>query len=160
MKAKGLIACVTDTSLKDAYDSDAELQARQKDAGGGEIGYFTSPPVARLEQFQVGSEVANQKVYAGPGLELVPRNLVDEWFALGGKAEPLAIQELKDRAAVVVVELVEVKEATTEQFAGIRDVLSSQISSRRSQEAISSWMNPENIRARNGFALIGAEENN
>lgn len=160
MKAKGLIACVGDSNLKDAFDADAELQARQKDPGGGEIGFFTTPPVARAEQFQVGSDSPNQTVYAGPGVEIVPRNLIDEWFALANAPEKMTVQEIKNRAAVMVVELAEIKEATTEQFAGLRDLLSSQISSKRSQEAISSWMNPDNIRARNGFALIGAEQSN
>ena len=157
LKAKGLIGCAMDPGLKEAYDSDAELQSRQKDEGGAEIGYFTTPPIARAEQFQIGEATPNQLVYAGAGVEQVPRGHVDEWFALAHSAEKFAIQDVKDRAVVMVVELAEVKEATTEQFAGLRELLSAQISSRRSQEAVSAWMNPDNIRARNGFALIGAQ---
>lgn len=157
-KASGLVGCALASGLKDAYDADAELQSRQKEPGGGEIGFFSTPPVARLETFQVGTESPNRTVYAGPGVESVPVDLVDEWFALGDASEKYAVQVLKDRAAVLVVELGEIKEATREQFEGLRDLLTAQMTSRRTQEAINSWMNPENIRARNQFALIGAEK--
>lgn len=156
-KAKGLIACAAEPGLKDAYSADAELQSRQQQPGGGEIGFFTSPPVARAEQFQLGAETPEQTVYAGAGIEQIPRALVEEWFALSDSSEKLAIQEIKDRAAVMVVELAEVKEATDEQFRGMRELIASQLASKRTQEAVTAWLNPDNIRARNGFALRGAQ---
>jgi len=55
---------------------------------------------------------------------------------------------------VLVVEWVETLPAEVDAFNGLREQLVTQMANARRQEAIASWLDPDQIEARNGFELV------
>lgn len=142
-----------DTPLKEAYADELDLAELKETEKGEGLGFFISPPVSRQQLGQLGSDQAATTAFAGPGIGLVPQELIETWFHLEDAEPKVIVQELKDRAAVLVVQWVETQTGREDEFARIREQIASQLADRRSRNAVSDWMDPEKIRARNGFAL-------
>ena len=62
--------------------------------------------------------------------------------------------ELKQRAVVLVVEWVETKRGRVDEYTAFRKQLEAQMASYHTQQALAEWLNPQNIRTRNGFERV------
>jgi len=153
-RAEGLRACTPGETLQEAYESDASLVELMDspDASGG--GYFESSLVSRATLQQATSGEANAQVFVPGGVGLVPAEVVDRWFHLEFTDDKTAIMELKDRASVLLVEWVETQTGREDEYEEQNTRLVSQLTERRVQDALQDWLDPQQIRARNGFALV------
>ncbi len=149
-RAEGLRSCSPDVSLQEAFESDAELMGME----GSGVGFAESSPVARYTTSEITSGQRNPTKYVGIGIGAVPSEIVDKWFQLEGGWERTAVYELKDRAAVMVVEWTESQPARIDQFEQQREQLATQMKTARQAQAISDWFKPDNIRARNQFKVV------
>jgi hypothetical protein len=140
-------------TLFEAYESDAELVALAESAFAAELGYFDPPPFSRTQENQDPVSDAVKGRYVGSGVGTVPRQIVEEMFALAGAVHKTRVFELPDRATVMVVEWLETEQADGDEFEEKRDTLVQQITMARMSEALRDWLDPEQIRARNGFEL-------
>jgi hypothetical protein len=157
-KARGesLLSCARDTGLKEAFEGDEQLAAQEgtgAEAGMLGLGYFEPAPMTRANQFDVMRGERPEKRYLGRELGPAPADLVDRFFALEYAAEPMALIELDERATVLVVEWLETRMPEYEEFTTKRDTFAQQMDSTRMQMALRSWLDPEQIRARNGFTV-------
>jgi len=145
-RAEGLLTCI-DPGLKAAFESDAELTALKESLAGIIFGFFTPPPFPRTESF---AKPKGAGTYV-PHLGLLPANVIDEVFDLQYAIDKVQVVELKDRATVLVVEWLEAVPGKQYEFEAARQKLVNDITESRSQGAISAWLDPANIRARNEF---------
>ena len=86
---------------------------------------------------------------------MVPGEIIGEWFALEDTVNGVGVFKLPDRATVMVVEWVETDATDFDQYEEMKGQIAQQIADSRMREAISDWFNPDQIRARNGFELVG-----
>lgn len=155
---KSLEDCLGSSTLKEAYEGDPQLTALQETHDGDESGYFEPAPFARASEYQaargkLGSRFTDDLTQV-PGLGLLSPEVVEGCFALEYAPEPVALFELKDRATILVVKWVETQRPDAEAFAAMRERFVQQMSRSRAQAAITQWLDPDNIRARNQFALV------
>lgn len=151
-RAEGLHSYAIDTGLQEAFEYDDVLAELREGPSGAGIGYFTSPMVSRLQLYQLAMG-RSADVWAGPGIGNVPQELVNRWFMLEYADDKIRVQEVPDRAVVLVVEWVETHEAREDEFEGIREQVTTQITNQRMRQAVNDWLDPEKIRARNAFEL-------
>lgn len=151
-RAEGLHSYAMDTGLQEAFEYDDVLAELRESPTGAGIGYFTSPMVSRMQLYQLAMG-RSAEVWAGPGIGSVPQELVDRWFMLEYADDKIRVQEIPDRAAVLVVEWVETYEAREDEFEGIREQVTTQITNQRMRQAVTNWLDPDKIRARNAFEL-------
>ncbi len=156
-RAEGLRHCTPGISLKEAFESDAELLEIKDTPAGEGCGFFEPSLVSRLSLVDaMGGRAGkpDRTVFVPPDLGVVPAKVVEQWFDLEFAEDKTAVIELRDRATVMVAEWVETQPGTQDDFDREKDRLASQISYRRAQEALDDWLNPEAIRARNAFELV------
>ena len=154
-RAESLRSCATSMSLQEAHESDEELADRLGAAIGQEAGgYFEPLPFARATISQAGRGRERTTAWVGGGVGSLSDEVVDECFALAEADSRIKVIELKDRATIMVAEWVETLPAQADEFEDMREGLVQQMFRFHSQAAITDWLNPEQIRARNGFALV------
>lgn len=152
-RAESLRSCETSESLAAAYETDDELITLMGEVGPSG-GYFAPPAFARVDRFRVVLGIASQGVRVGGGVGLLPNDVVEDCFALTDADNKIRTFELKERATVMVVEWLETQRATVEDFDATKETLAQQLAASRMQAALSDWMKPDNIRARNQFELL------
>ena len=153
-RAEGLRSCEGGKTLKEAYDSDEELSIIADIIKTGALGFFESSPVPRLRFYEVGSGRATDTTYVGLGTQKVPHAFIEEWFAMEGD-EP-TVMEIPQEATVLVVEWSNTQRGDEAEYEEMRGRLASSLATKRSRDAISDWLDPDNIRARNGFELVSS----
>ena len=110
-------------------------------------------PFARSTRYEAASNVPRPATYVGGGLDALPRKVVEQCFALADTADRVEVIELKERAQLLVVEWVATQGPMIEDFEQMRQGFIDQMQRYRAQNVIAEWFKPDNIRARNGFAL-------
>lgn len=151
-RAEGLRSCSPDITLQEAFESDEGLIALQE--MGERVGFFESPPVARFRSAAQAATGRNQPTaYIDFNMGSVPNEVIDRWFELEDAWERTAVYELKDRATIMVMEWVETQRGRYDEFDEKREEIARQLTENRRREAIASWFDKEQIRARNGFQL-------
>ncbi len=152
-RAESLRSCAESMTLVEAYESDAELVALKDTEFGGESGYFDPLPFSRTTENQDPITSAGVGRDIGSGVGVVPREIVEKMFALADAEHKTQVFELPERATVMVVEWLETKQADGDEFAEKRESLAQRISMARMGGVIRDWLDPEQIRARNGFEI-------
>ena len=153
-RAESLRSCTDTITLQEAYESDEELVAlmgTEKGTGGG---YFEPPAFARVARFDAVRGERPEKTVMGGGIGPVRSEVIDQCFMLEQAYEKTTVIELKDRATAMVVEWLETERALNEEFMETREEYVQQLSGARASDAVSAWLNPDQIRARNGFKLV------
>jgi hypothetical protein len=153
-RAESLRGCSAGLSLQESYDSDEELRELLESAPEGGGGYFEPPPFARASRFQAMLGGARGPVFVGSGVGSLPPDAVQRCFALEHAPEKTAVIEFEDEARIMVVEWQETQPAQGDDFLGMREQFVQQMARARSRGAVSDWLKPEQIRARNGFKLV------
>lgn len=154
-RAEGLVGCLGEKNLREAYESDEELVALRDTVEGMDSGYFEPIPFSRASTSQAIQGRSNTGKYIS-GVGLIPDSAVDRCFALENEIEKADILELRDRAAILVAEWVDTTPPEEERFNQTRLQVLNQISNLRWRDAVSDWLDPQQIRARNGFKLVGS----
>ena len=153
-RAAALGDCEDSENLKDAYEKDEDLSETISAKTITGSGFLEPPPIVRASQYEVASGIVKTSVFAGGGLGKIPVDIVEQFFALEQADVPIAVFDLPSRSAVLVVEWIETQLTKTDEFDDRRESLLRQMAGQRSRKAIQDWLNPDNIRARNGFKLI------
>lgn len=149
-RAVTLRNCTQDVDLKQAYENDEALTAISSGRGG----FFDSGLVSRLTESDLRQPELPDRTYVGGGIGWIPRSYIDQWFALEYAEPPSMVQELPDRASVMVVEWIETQPARIDEFESMRTRVATAVRGARSDAAISDWFDPDQIRARNEFKLL------
>lgn len=152
-RAESLRQCMSYETLKEAYEADPDLTAFKASGEGASSGYFEPPPMSRVLKHQASRGRPAEGAFAGIGIGNLPNDVVDAFFALEQADEKTKVVELADRPAAMVVEWVETKPAPEDEFNSFRKQLVQQLADARWRSAVSDWLDPEQIRARTGFAL-------
>lgn len=157
-RAESLRSCEDTVSLKETYESDEELINLKDTVVGLGSGYFEPPPFARASRYEAARGRGVQGYgtgsrYIGGGIGFVPNEVVDQCFALEETEERIAVIELTDRATVMVAQWVERERVSYDGFPDLRERFAAELARARTQTVIADWLNPEQIRARNGFKM-------
>jgi hypothetical protein len=154
-RAESLRSCAAGMSLEEAFESDAELMSLKDTEEGAGLGYFEPPPFGRASQYQAARGRLPEEMWVGGGIGQLPADAIEECFALAESDEEdmSKVIELSKRATVMVVGWAEVQPGHADDFLDTRVSLVDQMSRYRTQDAIAEWMDPEQIRARNGFEI-------
>lgn len=139
-------------TLKDAYEMYDVAQLLEKGGPGTGGGYFEPQPIARVNRYQAALGEKTPTTYVS-GIGSIPAEAIEQCFALEESEDKRTVIELKDRAAVLAVEWVETQLTPSDEFDDIRVDFTEQMLRARTQDAAADWLNPDNIRARNGFKL-------
>ena len=140
-------------SLKAAFEKDDELVDARSLPAGKDIVFAEPPPFSRASKFQAHLGRPKEGMLVGTGVGHLPNDVVESIFALEWSHTKRAMFALPDRALVVTVEWKETNRPTDEDFTSTRQQIMSQMVSTRRQDTISRWLDPEQIRLRNGFEL-------
>lgn len=153
-RAESLRSCEESGSLQEAYESDEDLVARIQEHALLGSGYLEPVSFARTIRYYAtgGAKYTRTPIPAGVGA--VSPKVAEELFALTDSLEKIKTIELRDRATVMIAEWVETEAPQYDEFDAQRKTFLDELARNRSQAAINEWLNPENIRARTGFALI------
>lgn len=141
-------------SLVDAYNRETELIDKQKKAGIFGTGYLEPAPFARTQKFAASMGRPAAGVPVGAGVGTLPNTIVDEIFGMNLDAEQFKVIEMPDDATVLVMEWVATTPPMADEFLELRNRLVTELADRRRRTILNDWLNPEQIRARNEFALI------
>ncbi len=152
--AESLRSCAVGEGLQEGYDTNLELVALRDTAEGADSGFIEPPAFSRLRKYQVATGRPEKGVFVGGGLGVMPNWAVDKCFALAGAAERVAILSLPDRADVIVAELVQVNPPIVEDFLETREELIGELTAQQWREVLQNWLDPEQIRARNGLEFV------
>ncbi|MFQ5512771.1 MAG: hypothetical protein ACE5EO_13110 [Candidatus Krumholzibacteriia bacterium] len=152
-RAESLRSCEASLTLEEAYRSDEDLAAAVDAAGVIGSGFVEPPPFPRTSRINATGAVADDMTVVGGGLGRLSAAVVEELFAMERGDGGTEIVELPDRAALLVVEWVHTQRTKPDEFDDGRAALLEEIRRARSRTAIGDWLKPENIRARNAFAL-------
>lgn len=156
-RAESLRSCADTANLQELYESDDELVTMAgagAEPGMSGLDYVEPPPFARTNRYDAMRGERPEKMFVGGGLGPVPTDIVDQCFALEDAYETTAVLELKQRATVMVVQWLETQPAPYEEFTDTRESFVQQMAGTRMQLTINSWLDPEQIRARNGFKIV------
>lgn len=156
-RAESLRSCEEAMSLKETFESDEELITLKDTVEGLGSGYFEPPPFTRASRYEAARGRGVQgygtgSKYIGGGVGFVPNEVVDQCFALE-ETEETAVIELADRATVMVVEWVERQRVSDDEFPALREGFAAELARARTQTVIADWLDPDKIRARNGFKV-------
>jgi hypothetical protein len=154
-RAESLRAC--ETTIREAFENDEDLQALRSQVGADEMGFFEPAPLSRVSRFQAARGRSPLGVFAGAGVKSLPNDVVDQIFALEDSVGKIAVLPLPDRAVVLVVQWLETKRPTDEDFESARKQIMAEMTQDRFATAVKGWLDPEHVRARNGFVLAGAQ---
>ncbi len=153
-RASAISDCDDCENLKEAYEKDGDLSATITAKAITGSGFIEPPPIVRATRWEVASGAVKTMVNAGGGLGEIPMDVVEQFFALEHADLPIGVFDLPSRSAVLVVEWIETQLTKTHELDDQRKGLLSLMASERSRQAVQDWLNPDNIRARNGFELI------
>lgn len=153
-RAGSLKDCAGYDSLKEAYEGDLELVAFRESGESINSGFFDPGPFTRVQRRDAARGRGDRGVYVGPGVGTLSNDVVDQCFALAEADQKIVAIELLERAAVLLVEWVETIRADEDDFNELKTQLFLKMADARLQAAISDWLDPEQIRARTGFALV------
>ena len=78
--------------------------------------------------------------------------LVDGIFALEDAYQKNAVFPVPDRATVMLVQWLETKRPTEEEFDTTRKMIAGQMAQAQAADALEAWFDLEQLRARNGFS--------
>ncbi len=156
-RAGSLQSCAANEPLRSAYEKDVDLAAFRETGEGAKTGYFEPPPFSRVPRGLAADGRPADGVYVGGGLGKLANDLVDTCFALADAQQKTAVLDLPDRAAVVVVEWVETIPAGEDDFNSLRGQLVTQLTDNRWRDFVDDWLDPERVRARTGFELVGGK---
>lgn len=143
----------TEESLKAAFDKDDELVDARSLPAGKDIVFAEPPPFSRASKFQAHMGRPKEGMLVGAGVGHLPVEVLDSIFALEWSHAKRAMFALPDRGLVVAVEWKETTRPTDEDFTATRQQIMSQMVSTRRQDTMSRWLDPEQIRLRNGFEV-------
>ena len=154
LRGTELSYCEGGVTLREAFDKEIDLVGLVDTEAGRDSGYFEVPPVAVASLFQVlsGTEALNTSVGVAE-IGTLPTHVIKECFELAELEVKTRVFELKDRATVLVAEWVETQVASATEFATMRESFAKGIQEQRTRAVITDWLAPENIRARNQYAL-------
>ncbi len=157
-RAESLRSCEDAVSLKETYESDEELFALKDTVEGLGSGYFEPPPFARASRYEAARGRGAQGYgtgsrYIGGGIGFVPNDVVEQCFALEETEDRIAVIELADRSTVMVAQWLERERVSDDEFSALRERFVAELARARTQTIIADWLNPEQIRARNGFKI-------
>lgn len=145
-------------TLEDAYENDEILKAL-RESGALSAGTYSQPePFARLREGEAARGRGSDRIFVSPELGFIPVDIVEKCFELGKADDKTVIFELPDRPAVLVIRWIETVPAREDDFAKVRIRLTEEMTAVRIQQAITEWLDPDKIRARSGFALVGQDD--
>ncbi len=153
-RAESLRSCAGAMSLAEAYESDEELVALRSNETGFSSGYFEPPEFARMARYDAEAGTRPKRTFLPGGIGPVDSEVIDTCFALEEADEKTAVIELKVRATVMVASWLETVRAQDDEFREMRESFVQQMDRARSQAVIADWLDPEKIRARNGFKIV------
>ena len=148
--AEALRTDAFEQGLLAAYDGDAGLQPQKDTIDDAAFGLFTPPPFSRVQPSAVARGLQSAWIHV-TDLGRLPVEAVDQCFALEESADKLTLIELEDRATVMLVEWVETQRGREDEFDDMKKTLIPQLMANRRREAAREWLDPEQVRARNGF---------
>jgi len=151
--AKTLSFSAMDSNLKEAFDSDVDLQEVINSAAGGSIHYTEPAPFARASIASRGRVAEGLRVSFGT----ISNEDVDRCFALEQSDERVIVITMPGSATAAVVEWVESIPGREDEFATLRPKLRTELVSRRTRDAIQGWFDSEQIQARTGYKREGAQ---
>jgi hypothetical protein len=76
---------------------------------------------------------------------------MDKVLTLEEADNKVALIELKEHAAILVVEWIAIQRGRQDEFDGFREELSNRMSQSRLRAALTEWFDPEKIRTRNAY---------
>ena len=152
--SESLRSCAVGEGLQEGYDTNLELVALRDTAEGADSGFIQPPAFSRLRKYQATTGRPEKGVFVGGGMGMVPNWAVDTCFGLARAGERVAILPIPDRADVLVVELVQVNPPIVEDFLETREELVGELAAQQWREVLENWLDPEQIRARNGLVLV------
>lgn len=152
--AETLQSAPSEGGLKQLHDSDAVLKEAMARPGGNAIGFVQPQPFARVSNRYFAAMGRPETGISVAGVGQFSNEDVDGCFALGDSDEKKAIVKLADDAKVVLVGWVETQEATVTEFDGLKTSLVAQMTAFRRRDAVTSWLDPDQIRARTEFNAI------
>ena len=152
-KAEALEHAALSSSLREAYDNDAELTELKATVLGAVIDYLEPQPFSRVPQYAAGLGRRSETTYIPP-LGFLPNSIVDGCFGLADAAEKVRAFDVEDAAYVLVVEFVELEPARQDAFDDMRETLVATMNNMRSLQALNDWLDPVQIRARNEFKIV------
>lgn len=145
-----LLASVGEQGLKAAFDADEALTSLPQTESGKSVRFFEPQPCPRLpEDMAASGRVGDTRLVQG--WAYVPAWFVDRLFALAASGRKHELIEIPEHAKVVVVELVERLVPREDGFAAMRDRLTMRMTAMRYQTALTNWLDPTNIEARNSL---------
>lgn len=149
-RAESIGQCAKDDGLKEAFDADEEAKFHINKSN--EPGGFYEPlPFARVPLMMASRGRSPAGIYAGAGVGRLENDAVDQIFAIAESKDKRGIIEVPDRATVMFIQVDEIIRAVEDEFNELKGTLSQQLAESRWREAVASWLDPEQIRARNGF---------
>jgi len=153
-RAESLRSCAVGEGLQEAYDTNLELVDLRDTPEGINSGFFQPPAFSRLRSYEAATGRSPQGTFVGGGLGSLPNWAVDECFALENKFDRVTVLPLRNRADVIVVELLQVNPPVYEDFIETREQVLQQMQAEQWRLVFSNWLDPEQIRARNGLELV------
>lgn len=150
------LKCAADEQgLKPAFDTDEELQELSTNTTGPDrIGFFEPPTFSRVSRARAAEQFSGDATQYVSGLGQIPSASIARCFDLESAEHPTTIIELPDRATVIVVQWLETQTADEDDFNSLKTTLVSQLSSNERRKLVNHWLDPEQIRARNGYEMI------
>lgn len=153
-RAENLASCDPEESLRILYESDPVLSDLKDTPERPGVNYYMPEPFARALKYEAVQGRPADGVMVFGGLGMLPNDVVDGLFALEYTPDHRGVFEIPERATFVVAEWVETNRPDDEAYLTLHEELSNQIAQRRRFEVLMSWMDPEQIRARNQFKLL------
>lgn len=145
-RAEALVAAAGSSSLKEAYEADAEL-SELKDRG---VTFHDPPPFSLFTLGFRGDLSATPFVSLGSAGS-VPADAGKKIFALAGAESPRTVVPLESRASVLVVEWKETLPAREDALAQYLKQQTPMLMNTRARSAKLELTRPSNVRARNGL---------
>jgi len=153
-RAESLRSCAVGEGLQEGYDTNLELVALRDTPEGADSGFIQPPAFSRLRKYQASTGRPEKGVFVGGGLGVMPNWAVDKCFALAHATERVTVLPVPDRGDVIVAELVQVNPPVVEDFIETRKELLGELTAQQWRDVLQNWMDPEQIRARNGMELV------
>jgi hypothetical protein len=142
---------VEDGGLVEAWDQDETLKAKLEDPSSHLIGPV---PVTRAAL----GFITDKRYISGIGL--VSADFVDRCFALGEESTDgprLAVLEIPDFARVALIQWIKTAPLTSTDYLAQHDAIAGQLLQTRLTRAVQDWLDPKEIRIRNGYEAARRE---
>jgi hypothetical protein len=153
-QAQAVLASLPATPLQQATEADAKLSKFKTENTSIAAGYYEPEPFPRVSRYQVAGGRPADGSYVGAGIGKLPNDVIDGVFELPQAEAKAGVFELPGRAAVLVVEGVELVRAVEDEMKTLKDELETQMADARWREAVASWLDRKAIQARTGFEFV------